>query len=84
MISETIPLYIRDYLLGATPPENCCVPEGSLPALVEGDLRQARVATVGINPHSGLRRDKYPSLDEGGAEMAWNDKQQYFQKRRYP
>ena len=84
VISETIPSYIRDYLLGAKPPNDCCVPEGSLPALVEGDLRQAIVATVGINPHGGLSRDKYPPLDEGGAGMAWNDKQQYFQKRRYP
>ena len=84
MIGETIPSYIRDYLLGARPPENCCVPEDSLPALVEGDLRQARVATVGINPHGGLSRDKYPPLEEGGAEMVWNDKQRYFQKRRYP
>ena len=84
MINETIPSYIRDYLLGVTPPENCCVPKGSLPALVEGDLRQARVATVGINPHSGLSRTKYPPMDEGGAEMMWNDKQQYFQKGRYP
>ena len=41
VIGETIPSYIRDYLLGARPPENCCVPEDSLPALVEGDLRQA-------------------------------------------
>ena len=80
MISETIP----GYLLRAKPPKNCCVPEGSLPALVEGDLRQAIVATVGINPHGGLSRDKYPPLDEGGAELVWNDKQQYFQKRRYP
>ena len=84
VISETIPSYIRDYLLGARPPENCCVPEDSLPALVEGDLRQARVATVGINPHGGLSRDEYPPLDGGGAEMVWNDKQRYFQKRRYP
>ena len=83
MISESIPSYIRDYLLGAKPPKNCCVPEGSLPALVEGDLRQAIVATIGINPHGGLSRDKYPPLDEGGAEMVWNDKQQYFRKRRY-
>ena len=84
MISETIPNYIRDYLLGATPPDGCCIPEGSLPALVEGDLRQARVATVGINPHGGLSRDEYPPLDGGGAEMVWNDKQRYFHKRRYP
>ena len=84
VIGEAIPRYIRDYLLGATPPEGCCVPEGSLPALVEGDLRQARVATLGINPHGGLSRDEYPPLDGGGAEMVWNDKQRYFQKRRYP
>ena len=83
-MSETIPNYIRDYLFGAKPPEGCCVLEGSLPALVEGNLSQAKVATVGINPHGGLNRDKYPPLDEGGAEMVWNDKQRYFQKRRYP
>ena len=40
-MSETIPNYIRDYLFGAKPPEGCCVLEGSLPALVEGNLSQA-------------------------------------------
>ena len=59
-MSETIPNYIRDYLFGAKPPAGCCVLEGSLPALVEGNLSQAKVATVGINPHGGLNRDKYP------------------------
>ena len=83
MTSETFPDYIRDYLLGATPPENCCVPEGALPALVVGDLSQAIVATIGINPHGGMRRNNYRPLNEEDAKKAWKDKQQYFQKRRY-
>ncbi len=84
-----IPGYLRDYLLSAKPPEGCCVPEGSLPALVEGRLLEAKVATIGINPHSGphtgewLRRD-YSPLDREGSAKLWAAKEGYFEKRHYP
>ena len=81
MNNPLIPDYIRRYLLGATPPLDCGVPPGTLPALVEGELNQARVATVGINPHVGLTRDLYPPLDAGGAELYWDDKRRYFHRQ---
>ena len=86
-MSET-PGYIRDYVLSAKPPERCGVPDGSLPALAEGRLLEARVATIGINPHGGphtgewLRKD-YSPLDGQGLTKLWAAKEGYFDKRRY-
>ena len=77
-----IPEYIREQL-NAQPPEDCCVQHDTLPEIGTGYFEQARVATVGINPHGGARRLSYPPMDEGGAEQAWDDKQRYFERRTY-
>ena len=46
-----IPDYIREQVLNAKPPDGCCVPGDSVPAVAEGHFTFARAATVGINPH---------------------------------
>ena len=83
-----IPDYMLKQILEAKPPEGCCVPEGALPALAEGHLEIARVATIGINPHGGPHtnewlREKYSPLDKGGAERLWEHKTTYFEYKKY-
>ena len=46
-------MVILDYVerrITQTPPGDCCVVPGSTPVISFGDVRTARVATVGINP----------------------------------
>ena len=83
-----IPHYIREQLLHATPPDDCCVPPGAIPAIVEGHLDTARVATIGLNPHGAWsRRDYSPmgqdTLDDAGIEKVWEHKEQYFERKKY-
>ena len=83
-----IPDYIRTQLLQAMPPVDCCVPPGALPAIVEGHLDTARVATIGLNPHGpSFRRDYSPlgqdALDDAGIKQVWEHKEQYFERKKY-
>jgi len=73
------PAYIRD----ATPPDSCCVPAGALPHVVEGQVNEAVVATVGINPHGVWHCSHYPPMAASGAEELWEDKRRYFENHRY-
>ena len=41
-----IPDYIREQVLNAKPPDGCCVPEGSVPAVAEGHFTFARAAAA--------------------------------------
>ena len=54
-----IPDYIREQVLNAKPPDGCCVPGGSVPAVAEGHFTFARAATVGVNPHGSWNRKDY-------------------------
>ena len=78
-----IPDYIRDQILYAKPPGGCNVIDGALPALVEGRISEARIVTVGINPHGAWCRAQYQPLDAGGAKRFWEDKVRYFEHRKY-
>ena len=83
-----IPHYIRGQLQ-ATPPVDCCVPPGAIPAIVEGHLDTARVATIGLNPHSPWFREHYSplgqdTLDDVGIEQVWEHQGQYFERKKYP
>ena len=88
-----IPGYIREYVLNAKPPDGCCVPEGSIPALAEGHFTSARVATVGINPHgSWKRKDFLPkgwetldtvAVGEPLLNRVWEEKTLYFERRYF-
>ena len=83
-----IPDYIREQILHATPPDDCCVPPGAIPAVVEGHLDTARVATIGLNPHGGMLRRHYSpmgqdTLDDAGIKQVWEHKEQYFERKKY-
>ena len=78
-----LPAYIRKQILCAKPPDGCSVIDGALPALVEGHISEARIATVGINPHGAWYRAQYKPLCAGGAQRFWKDKVQYFEHRKY-
>ena len=41
-----IPDYIREQVLNAKPPDGCCVPGGSVPAVAEGHFTFARAAAA--------------------------------------
>ena len=88
-VRETmIPDYIREQILHATPPDDCCVPPGAIPAVVEGHLDTARVATIGLNPHGGMLRRHYSpmgqdTLDDAGIKQVWEHKEQYFERKKY-
>ena len=82
-----IPDYIREQL-HATPPDDCCVPPGAIPAVVEGRLEEARVATIGLNPHGPwFRRDYSPlgqdALDDAGVQRVWDEKRLHFESDCY-
>ena len=93
IVRDFIPGYIREHILNAKPPDGCCVPEGSIPAIAEGHFTSARVATVGINPHgSWNRKDFFPKewltldrydLDEQFLNRVWEKKTQYFERKTY-
>ena len=58
-----IPDYIREQVLNAKPPDGCCVPGGSVPAVAEGHFTFARAATVGINPHGSVENVPTPGYN---------------------
>ena len=80
-------------MLNAKPPDGCCVPVGSIPALAEGHFTSARIATVGINPHgSWKRKDFLPKewetldrvvVDEPLLNRVWEEKTLYFERRYF-
>ncbi len=88
-----IPNYVRAHVLNAKPPDGCCVPEGSIPALAEGHFTSARAATVGINPHGSWKRKdflpkEWKTLDRDGVEeqllnRVWEEKTRYFERNTY-
>ena len=80
---STMPNFIREQILYARPPEECSVPDGSLPALVEGHLAHACIASVGINPRGAWHSNWYLPMDAGGTERFWDDKERYFEHRKY-
>ena len=88
-----IPDYIREQVLNARPPDGCCVPEGSIPAVAEGHFTFARAATVGINPHGSWNRKDYlpkecltldrDDSDEQFLNRVWEEKTRYFERNTY-
>ena len=82
-----IPDYMREQVLNAKPPDGCCVPGGSVPAVAEGHFTFARAATVGINPHGPWNRKDYlpkecltldrDDLDEQFLNRVWEEKTRY-------
>ena len=82
-----VPEYIRRQL-DADPPPNCDVPECAIPALIEGRIDTATVATIGINPHGTWCRYDYAplrnwELDDLGITRLLEDKKRYFIKKKY-
>ena len=82
-----IPDYVRERIL-SEPPEHCCAVLCTVPQIGEGYVEHAKIATVGINPHGARSRKKYSPLgecamDEAGLAEAYEDKRQYFEKRKY-
>ena len=90
---ELVPAYIREHVLNAKPPDGCCVPVGSIPALAEGHFTSARVATVGINPHGSWKRNDFlpkewetldrDDVDEQLLNRVWEEKTRYFERNTY-
>ena len=88
-----IPDYIREQVLNAKPPDGCCVPGGSVPAVAEGHFTFARAATVGINPHGSWNRKDYlpkecltldrDDLDEQFLNRVWEEKTRYFERNTH-
>ena len=88
-----IPAYIREQVLNAKPPNGCCVPEGSIPAVAEGHFTSAFAATIGINPQgSWKRKDFLPKewstqdkndLDEQLLKRVWEEKTRYFERHTH-
>ncbi len=93
MVRDFVPAYIREQILNAKPPDGCCVPEGSIPALAEGHFTSARAATVGINPHGSWNRNDFlpkerltldgDDLDEQFLNRVWEEKTRYFERKTY-
>ena len=88
-----IPDYIREQVLNAKPPDGCCVPGGSVPAVAEGHFTFARAATVGINPHGSWNRKDYlpkecltldrDDLDEQFLNRVREEKTRYFERNTH-
>ena len=88
-----IPDYIREQVLNANPPDGCCVPGGSVPAVAEGHFTFARAATVGINPHGSWNRKDYlpkecltldrDDLDEQFLNRVREEKTRYFERNTH-
>ena len=83
-----IPDYIRAQVLNAKPPDGCCVPEGSVPAVAEGHFTSARAATVGINPQASWKRKDFlppgrDDLDEQFLNRVWEEKTRYFERHTH-
>ena len=82
-----VPEYIRKRMLSSSP-EDCCVRPCTVPQIFEGFLDEAKVATVGINPHGARDCKKYSpkgicAMDEEGVRQAYKDKRHFFDLIRY-
>jgi hypothetical protein len=67
--AATMPSYLID-MVRRQPPLDCQVMPGTVPVVSFGDVRTARVATLGINPSSGEFADKGGFLTEGKRRLA--------------
>ena len=78
----TIPDYVERRTRQA-PPGDCCVVPGSTPVISFGDVRTARVATVGINPSVAEFSGGHIPLGQRSVQEVLADCNGYFQREPF-